>query len=346
VHAKGKRLASSVNLGTLARQTTGFSGAELATLVNEAAIGAACGNRTLISQADVDAALEKMQIGLRRPSHANNRTRAYVAFHEAGHACASLLTGYDNVSKVTILPRSNGVGGFTSFANTAADEHGGLPTRERLLQELVVLLGGRVAEELRFGRSKVTVGASDDLQRVRKLAFEMVNKYGMAEDEFGLLLGAGRDMDYWNPVPDDVGRRAARYAERIVQRAYVRCRRLLRTNWRLVNAMADSLLEQETIGQEQVQMLLDNHRRSWWFWPQGGRTSVTIVPGMPAPALPAAPGAAAGLPRVGRLPPTGAAPPGAEPMVDVRPAPGPSMRLLGRARRFLARLLPWIDGAQ
>lgn len=276
-----------MDLNAIARLTTGFSGADLATLLNEAAIAAASNNTTTISKAHVDFALEKLQIGLRRPSHSNDRTRRYIAVHEAGHAAAALLTGYDNVSKVTILPRSNGVGGFTSFANSGPEEHGGLPTRERLLSELVVLLGGRVAEELAFGQDRVTVGASDDLQRVRKLALAMINKYGMAEDEFGLLLGAGRDMDLLG-VPDDVGRRTERYAQGLVRRAHARCRHLLRRNWRFLTAMRDALLDRETIGTDEVNALLEEHRTAWW-WQRSLRLASTRDSG--TPLLPAGPAA-------------------------------------------------------
>jgi cell division protease FtsH len=251
VHAKGKQLSADVDLLALARRTSGFSGAELATLLNEAAIGTATRNSTLITASDVDTALDKQLIGLRRPSHATPRVRSIVAVHEAGHACVALLNGYDNVSRVTILPRSNGVGGFTAFANAHAEDGAGMPTRERLLKQLQVNLGGRVAEELAFGKGQVTVGASGDLRKVHDLALAMVTEYGMVLDDLGLTSSSSSRYSP-SSVPEAVRRRVARAVDQLLKQAYAESRRSLQLNWRLVSEMKEALLEKETLSAAEI----------------------------------------------------------------------------------------------
>lgn len=292
MHAKGKELSADVDLASLARRTSGFSGAELATLLNEAAIATACRNGSVIKLADVDAALEKQQIGLRRPSHMAARVRATIAVHEAGHACVALLTRYDKVAKVTILPRSSGVGGFTAFANADetddGDECASLPTRERLLKRLQVLLAGRVAEEIAFGHQRVTVGASDDLRRAHALARDMVTRYGMAGNDLGLTAPEGlAGPRGGGGLPEVVARRVSRSVDLLLSSSYSECRRTMRANWKLVDAMRAALLDKETLSAAEVDVLFAAHPPvSAYFWARLWARLPTLpaMPQLPAPA--------------------------------------------------------------
>jgi cell division protease FtsH len=289
VHAKGKTLETAVDLHALARRTSGYSGAELATLMNEAAIATATRNASVIGAADLDGALDKLMVGLRRPSHATERVRSIVAVHEAGHACMALLTGYDQVSRVTILPRSNGVGGFTALANAFADDGAGLPTRERLLQQMQMILGGRVAEELAFGKARITVGASGDLRRAQDLALAMVTEYGMVDADLGLTASSHARGSARSAVPDAVSRRVARCVDKLIGDAYAACRRSMRAHWRLVTAMQAELLAKETLSAADVDALYGAYvrgsARAGWL---GRATGLRALPQLPAlPMLPA-----------------------------------------------------------
>mmetsp|Transcript_26726 Transcript_26726/g.61645 ORF Transcript_26726/g.61645 Transcript_26726/m.61645 type:complete len:331 (+) Transcript_26726:878-1870(+) len=287
VHVKGKKIDNSVDLVALAKRTHGFSGAELATLLNEAAIGTATRNSTVISLLDVDTAYDKMMIGLRRPSHSSKRVRETVAVHEAGHACMALLTGFDKVATVTILPRSNGVGGFTRFANVAGDG-GGLPTRERLLQDLQVLLGGRIAEELAFGKHLITVGASDDLRRAHELATRMVTQYGMVDNDLGLTISGRQGApDLSNLLSGARGQRVASSVDKILGESYAQARKTMRTNWKLVQRMQTDLLEKETLSEPEIDKLLAEHEaamRPFWVRLWVALPSLPSLPALPVPA--------------------------------------------------------------
>jgi cell division protease FtsH len=173
VHTRGKPLGN-VDLELVARQTSGLTGADLANLCNEAAIFAARANRDLITQADFDAALERVVAGMQSRRTLNDHERGVVAFHEAGHAlCAELLPGVDRVHKISIVPRGRALG----YTLNLPEEDRYLKTREELLDYMTVLLGGRAAEEIVFGA--ITTGASDDLARVAEISRSMVHDYAM-----------------------------------------------------------------------------------------------------------------------------------------------------------------------
>merc|ERR1719460_3395234 len=176
VHARGKPLADELDLGIVAKRTIGFSGASLANLLNEAAIVAARTNKTDISYEQVDYAIDRVTVGMAKSTGTTfpNRQKL-VAYHEAGHAVMGLLTpDYDMVTKVTIVPRSNGAGGFTLFTPSEEQLESGLYSKRYLESQLAVALGGRCAEEIIYGTDEVTTGASNDLQQVRQIARQMV----------------------------------------------------------------------------------------------------------------------------------------------------------------------------
>merc|ERR1719377_479047 len=180
VHAKGKPLAAELDLSIVAKRTTGFSGASLANLMNEAAIVAARNDKSEIGYEQIDYAIDRQTVGLQKTTGMNFPDRLkLVAYHEAGHAVSALLTpDYDMVTKVTIIPRTNGAGGFTLFTPSEERLESGMYSKKYLEGQLAVALGGRVAEE-------VTTGASNDLQQVRNIARRMVAQWGFANDMMG-----------------------------------------------------------------------------------------------------------------------------------------------------------------
>merc|ERR1719484_344729 len=187
VHARGKPLAPEVDLAEIANRTIGFSGASLQNLTNEAAINAARQDKEIIGYDEFDTALDRLTVGLSKTTGTSNVSRQkLVAYHEAGHATmAAWLTDYDAVTKVTIIPRSNGAGGFTLFTPSEDRMESGLYSKKYLKGQLAVALGGRVAEELVYGKEEITTGASNDLQQVRNIARRMVAQWGFANANMG-----------------------------------------------------------------------------------------------------------------------------------------------------------------
>ena len=187
VHVRGKPLSAELDLDIIAKRTIGFSGASLANLMNEAAIVAARNGREEIGYAEVDFALDRLQVGMVKSTGMSFPARQrLVAYHEAGHAAMALLTpDYDQVTKVTIMPRTNGAGGFTLFTPSEERLESGMYSKRYLEGQLAVALGGRVAEEIIYGEDEVTTGASNDLQQVRSIARRMVAQWGFAMEAMG-----------------------------------------------------------------------------------------------------------------------------------------------------------------
>merc|ERR1719387_135536 len=187
VHVRGKPLEENVQLDLVAKRTIGFSGASLANLMNEAAIVAARNDKTAIGYEEIDYSIDRLTVGMVKSTSTSfpNRQRL-VAYHEAGHAIMGALTpDYDMVTKVTILPRTNGAGGFTLFTPTEERLESGLYSMRYLKGQPAVAIGGRVAEEIVFGKEEVTTGASGDLQQVRNIARRMVAQWGYSKDKLG-----------------------------------------------------------------------------------------------------------------------------------------------------------------
>mmetsp|Transcript_13606 Transcript_13606/g.41394 ORF Transcript_13606/g.41394 Transcript_13606/m.41394 type:complete len:483 (+) Transcript_13606:1037-2485(+) len=271
VHARDKPLGPDVSLAEIAARTTGLSGASLRNLLNEAAIVAARRSKSAIGYDEIDYAIDRIQVGLQRikergPIAASQRL---VAYHEAGHALMALLTpGFDAVTKVTIIPRSNGAGGFTIFTPDDEQLESGLYSKRYLLNQIAVALGGRVAEEIVFGEEEVTTGASNDLQQVYSIAHRMVSQWGFtsnasADPEF--LLGweapdasrfSARTMSQNTAAKIDLETR------RIVDGALKRCEEELRRHRTLLDALAKELVEKETVGYSEMLELLEKKDKS------------------------------------------------------------------------------------
>ncbi|KAJ1463468.1 P-loop containing nucleoside triphosphate hydrolase protein [Pelagophyceae sp. CCMP2097] len=265
VHCRNKPLAEEVDLGEIAARTIGFSGASLQNLMNEAAIMAARRGKDTISFSEIDYAIDRLTVGLAKTTGMNNPSRQrLVAYHEAGHALMAALTdGYDTVAKLTIIPRSNGAGGFTLFTPSEDRMESGLYSYRFLKGQLAVALGGRVAEELVFGGDEVTTGASNDLQQVRNIARRMVAQWGFSS---GALSATA-----WEPAePGGMFSGSTAASEetestidtevaKLVTDAYDVCKKAIAENRALLDAVVEELLEKETIDGIELDALVQKY---------------------------------------------------------------------------------------
>ncbi len=261
VHTKRTPLAPDVNLETLARGTPGFSGADLENLVNEAALQAAKLNQDTLDMHDFEYAKDKVLMGRERRSLIlSDEEKRITAYHEGGHALAArLLPGSDPVHKVTIIPRGRALG--VTMQLPEEDRHG--YSRTYLRNNLVVLLGGRVAEELIF--DDITTGASNDIERVTRMARKMVCEWGMSEAVGTLSIGEtgeevfiGREWVQNKNYSEDTARLVDSEVKRIVEEAHSRCRKLLQDNEETLHRIARALLDRETITGEELDLLMEN----------------------------------------------------------------------------------------
>jgi cell division protease FtsH len=259
VHVRGKPLAADVDLDIIAKQTPGFAGADIENLVNEAAILAARRNRRSISMSELQEAIERVIAGPERRSRLiSPREKEIVSYHEAGHAIAMhFLPNHDPVHKVTIVPRGM-AGGYTL---SLPDEESLMITREKLRNDLVALLGGRVAEEIKF--VDITTGASNDLERVTNMGRAMVTQLGMSEKMGPIRYGEredlvflGREINERRNYSDKIAQEIDEEIHRIVDEAHQRCHQLLSTHWDKVDLLATTLLEVETVDAAQFQALM------------------------------------------------------------------------------------------
>eukprot|EP00957_Ditylum_brightwellii_P196608 14979873-Ditylum_brightwellii.AAC.1 len=185
VHSRGKPLEPDVDLEAIARRTPGFSGAQLENLMNEAAISAARKAKRTVGWEEIDSAVDRIMVGIEKKGGTDTlaaRQNELVAYHEAGHAIVgALIPDYDQVQKISIIPRSNGAGGLTFFAPQESRLESGMYSKQYLESQLAVALGGRLAEEIIFGEDFVTTGASNDIQQVASIAKRMVKEWGMSD---------------------------------------------------------------------------------------------------------------------------------------------------------------------
>merc|ERR1712087_819416 len=267
VHARGKPLEPDVDLEAISRRTPGYSGAQLENLMNEAAIAAARLGKNTIGWEQIDGAVDRIMVGLeKKGGNPQLKQKELVAFHEAGHAIVgALVPDYDQVQKITIIPRSNGAGGLTFFAPQESRLESGMYSKQYLESQLAVALGGRLAEELIYGEDRVTTGASNDIQQVARIAKMMVKQFGMSE-KVGLVAletpqGGGPFMGR------QMGQRQTQWGgkimgnaeseiERMVNNSYLTAKKLLTDNRKLLDHLALTLVEQEVVSAEEFQMML------------------------------------------------------------------------------------------
>jgi cell division protease FtsH len=257
VHSKGKPIADDVDLKRLAKRTSGFTGADLSNLLNESALLAARRKKEIIDNQDVEDSIDRVVVGLEKKSKViSERDKEITAYHEAGHAITCLLTpGMDPLRKVTIVPRGMALG----YAWYAPDDEMERThtSKTRLLGEIAVALGGRVAEEIIFG--DVCTGASSDLEKVTKIARSIVTRYGMSDKLGNLTYGQqnehvfmGRDFGTSRDYSEEVAAEIDREIKRIVDLQHVYTRQLLEDNRDFLDAFTKALLEKETLNDDEI----------------------------------------------------------------------------------------------
>ena len=259
VHSRNKSYAEDVNLSEIARITAGFSGADLENLLNESAIKAVREKRKFIVDEDIKKSLIKVGIGTEKKSHlVSDKEKKVVAFHEAGHAILfHVLPDVGPVYAVSIIPTGAGAGGYT-MPLPEKDEM--LLTKSRIKQDIMVTLGGRIAEEIVFG--DITTGASSDIKKATRAARNMVTKYGMSE-KIGTIAYGGDDDEVF--IGRDMAR-AKNYSEKmtgeideevksIIDECYAEAKKIILENRNVLNACADLLIEKERINQQEFEAL-------------------------------------------------------------------------------------------
>jgi cell division protease FtsH len=261
VHVKGVKLAKDVDLKVLAARTPGFVGADLANLVNEAALLAARKNKTAVHMAEFEEAIDRVIAGLEKKNKVMSRKeKEIVAYHESGHALmAELLHTTDPVHKISIIPRGIAALGYTMQRPT---EDRYLMTRQELLDKLAVLLGGRVAEEVIFG--EVSTGAHDDLSKATDIAKSMVKEFGMSEKLGHITFEKDRRSVFLDVAPaisakdysDETAREIDSEIKRIVENAYNIVKQTLTENKELLEKVATTLLEKEVLEGEELRQLI------------------------------------------------------------------------------------------
>ncbi|ABM71467.1 cell division protein FtsH2 [Prochlorococcus marinus str. MIT 9515] len=265
VHAKDKTLSKDVDLDKVARRTPGFTGADLANLLNEAAILAARKDLDTVSNDEVGDAIERVMAGPEKKDRViSDKKKELVAYHEAGHALVgACMPDYDAVAKVSIIPRGQ-AGGLTFFTPSEERMESGLYSRSYLQNQMAVALGGRVAEEIVYGEEEVTTGASNDLQQVANVARQMITKFGMSDKIGPVALGQsqggmflGRDMSSTRDFSEDTAATIDVEVSELVDVAYKRATKVLTDNRSVLDEMAMMLIERETIDTEDIQDLLN-----------------------------------------------------------------------------------------
>ncbi len=281
VHMRKVPISEDVNANVIARGTPGFSGADLANLVNEAALFAARDNAKLVNMDHLDRAKDKIMMGAERRSMVmSEKEKKLTAFHEAGHAIVGrLVPEHDPVYKVTIIPRGRALG-VTMFL-PEQDKYS--ISKLQLESQLSSLFGGRVAEELIFGSEHVTTGASNDIERATAIARNMVTKWGLteklgpltyAEDEDEVFLG--RSVTQHKHVSDDTARLIDMEVREIIDAAHGKAKSLLEAHYPQLNLMADALMKYETINGSQIDQIMEGHEPDP---PEGWQDSETDMPG-------------------------------------------------------------------
>ena len=250
VHAKNKKMDNNVSIQTIARRTPGFSGADLANLLNEAAILTARKRKQAISISELDASIDRIIAGMEGTPLVNGKSKRLIAYHEVGHALiGTLLTYHDPVQKVTLIPRGQAKG-LTWF--TPEDDQT-LISKAQILSRIMATLGGRAAEEVIFGNTEVTTGASNDLQKVTSMARQMVTRFGMStigplsleSEESSPFLG--RSLNNNSEYSDEIAKKIDKQVQNIVCECHNKVVEIIKDNRILIDKLVDILIEQETI---------------------------------------------------------------------------------------------------
>jgi cell division protease FtsH len=250
-----------VDLQVLARGTPGFSGADLANLVNEGALLAARANKKFVEMSDFENAKDKVLMGVERKSLViSAKERKITAYHEAGHALvAKLLPGTDPIHKVTIIPRGRALGVTQQLP--AEDKHN--YSKEYLLNDIAILYGGRIAEEIVFGSQEVTTGAMNDIERATELARKMVCEWGMSERmgplQFGKreeMIFLGREIAQHQDYSEQTAMEIDREVRRFIMDNYERAKDIIQRHLEKLHRLAEALLEREVLDGPEIDTIV------------------------------------------------------------------------------------------
>ncbi len=261
VHSRNKKLADNLSLDNIARRTPGFTGADLANLLNEAAILTARRKKEAISLSEIDDAVDRIIAGMEGQPLIDGKSKRLIAYHEVGHALiGTLIKEHDPVQKVTVIPRGQAKG-LTWFS---PDDEQMLISRAQLKARIMGALGGRAAEDVVFGKSEVTTGAGGDIQQVASLARQMVTKFGMSDlgpvslegDSQEVFLG--RDLMTRNDISDSIARQIDEKVREIVKQLYQETFKIVKSNRAAMDKLVEALIDKETLdGEEFCEILSD-----------------------------------------------------------------------------------------
>jgi cell division protease FtsH len=259
VHARNKKLADEVSLEVIAKRTPGFSGADLANLLNESAILTARRRKDATTMSEVDSAIDRVIAGMEGTALVDSKTKRLIAYHEVGHAIVgTLLKHHDPVQKVTLIPRGQAKG-LTWF--TPSDDQS-LISRSQILARIMGALGGRAAEEVVFGYPEVTTGAGNDLQQVTSMARQMVTRFGMSNigplalESQGSDPFLGRSMGGSSQYSEDVASRIDMQIRSIIQHCHDETVQIIKDNRVVIDQLVDILIEKETISGEEFRNIV------------------------------------------------------------------------------------------
>jgi len=259
VHARNKKLGADISLEAIARRTPGFTGADLANLLNEAAILTARRRKEAMTMLEVDDAVDRVVAGMEGTPLVDSKSKRLIAYHEIGHAIVgTVIKAHDPVQKVTLVPRGQ-ARGLTWFMPS---EDQGLISRSQILARITGALGGRAAEEVVFGDAEVTTGAGNDLQQVTGMARQMVTRYGMSDlgpmsleaQQSEIFLG--RDYTARSEYSEEIASRIDGQVRAIVDHCYNESRRIIRENRTVIDRLVDLLIEKETIDGEEFRQIV------------------------------------------------------------------------------------------
>ncbi|MEO0351474.1 MAG: ATP-dependent zinc metalloprotease FtsH [Cyanobacteria bacterium P01_A01_bin.15] len=267
VHARDKKIADNVDLDAIARRTPGFSGAQLANLLNEAAILTARRRKDSVTMEEIDDAIDRLTIGLTLTPLLDNKKKRLIAYHEVGHALVStMLKHSDPLAKVTIIPRSGGIGGFASYLPKEDRVDDGLISYAELIDRITMALGGRAAEEIVFGSDEVTQGAANDIQQVTNIARQMITRFGMSElgsfamesPSSAVFLGRS-DLMQRSEYSEEMAAKIDQRVREIAMTAYDQARSMLKGNRSLLDRLVDRLVEKETIDGDEFRGIVSEY---------------------------------------------------------------------------------------
>jgi cell division protease FtsH len=264
VHARNKRLDPEVSLDAIARRTPGFTGADLANLLNEAAILTARRRKDAITMLEINDAVDRVVAGMEGTPLVDSKSKRLIAYHEVGHAViGAVLPNHDPVQKVTLIPRGQ-ARGLTWFT---PNEDQGLVSRSQLLARITAALGGRAAEEEIFGDAEVTTGAGGDLQTVTSLARQMVTRFGMSdlgplalEEQGGEVFLGGGWMSARSEYSEEISARIDAQVYAIVNHCHNKARQIIRDNRVLIDHLVELLIEKETIDGDQLLQIMSEYQ--------------------------------------------------------------------------------------